>query len=205
MASTYFVDPSSEKALAVAQNLAILNEKIAILIRETATKTTTKQEVFYFLASHDGARVIFKNEKKVLKELTIDLAYGLEFDPRDKNGKLQLDIVNLLCEISRDPHMIDVSLGLKWLQVAFIVFGKVHMRATSVVSVDIVTATLQDWMDTIKATQLEASDKIEIAIWLLDRSKLGRKLNASDRKKLETFVKSLEPVAITATVPTVPQ
>ncbi|QLE49134.1 hypothetical protein FD724_14165 [Nostoc sp. C057] len=194
MASTYFVAPSSEQAIAVAQNVGRLNQEIAILIRETATKNNTKQEIFYFIASKSGDLIHFKNEKKLLKELTIDLEYGIKFDPKDKNGKLQFNLVLLLGEISRYAHMINTSLGLTWLHVAFEVYSKVYARGISATEYEVVKASLQDWMDAINSNYLLPEQKLEIGSWLLNTSRIGNRLNISHRKTLENFVKSLEPV-----------
>lgn len=194
MASTYFVAPSSEQATAVAQNVARLNQEIAILIRETATKNNTKQEIFYFIATKDGSRIHFKNEKKVLIELNIDLEYGLKFDPKDKKGNIQFALVNLLGDISRYNHLIDTSLGLPWLKVAFEVYKHVRMKGKDFVDYEIVTANLQTWIDAINSDYLLPEQKLEIGTWLLNTSTVGNRLNVSHRKTLENFVKSLESV-----------
>lgn len=205
MANSYFVTPDQDTVNSVAQKAAKLRQQIAIAVLKTEVTgdKPDKYETFYFVSSASGSEILFRNDKRLLLKMHLDLNVGLEYEtPKNKDGSTNLTLVSLMLDIANNSHVVDTTLGLSWLHIAFSVYQIVRMKRIDAVSTEIIEATIQDWIDAINHSKMLDTDKLAIATWLLEKSAIAYRLDIEDRKALEVLIVSLTPVTPQQTVST---
>lgn len=192
MATTItWIQPSIEVLNNISQNAARLNQQIAVISRNTQTAKTDKTDNYFFLSSSDGSLIKLRNDKKEILNLHIDLCQGLSYEtPSMRDGSPNVDLINLIADISKNTDKLDTSLGLDWLTVAFNIYRVVIMRRVDSVSTEIVNATINDWVTAIKSVS-DVNNTIVITDWLVNKSYMASKLNSSEKTTLTNLVTEL--------------
>jgi hypothetical protein len=171
------------------QNAAKLNQQMAVITKQTSTGKT---DIYFFLSSIDGSLIKLRNDKKEILNLHIDLRQGLSYvTPSMKDGSPNVDLINLISDISKNTDKLDTSLGLDWLVVAFKVYQVVIMRRVDAVSTEIVNATIKDWIAAIKSVK-DINKAIVITDFLLNKSFMGSRLNSSEKTSLNQVLTKLK-------------
>ncbi|UUO14543.1 competence protein CoiA family protein [Dolichospermum heterosporum] len=171
------------------QNAAKLNQQMAVITKQTSTGKT---DIYFFLSSIDGNMIRLRNDKKNVLDMRLDLSLGLYYEtPLMKDSNPNVDLINLISDISKNTDKLDTSLGLDWLVVAFKVYQVVIMRRVDAVSTEIVNATIKDWIAAIKSVT-DINNAIVITDFLLNKSFMGSRLNSSEKTSLNQVLTKLK-------------
>lgn len=183
MATINWVNASQETLANIAQNAARLNQQIAVISRESQTSKSSKVDNYLFLAASDGSSIRLRNDKKQLLELNLSFNEGLSYEtPTMRDGSPNVDLINLVADISKHSYKLNTDLGLDWLIVALSVYNAVYMRRIDAVSTDIQYATVNDWIDALdKINEVSA---IQIIDWLINSSAIKFSLTSADKVQL---------------------
>lgn len=191
MAIITWQQPSKEVLNNIAQNAARLQQQIAVISKETSTAKTDKIDNYFFLSSYDGSSIRLRNDKKQILDLSLNIKQGLSYvTPTMRDGSPNVDLINLLADISKNSTHLDTSLGLDWLVVAFKVYQVVIMKRVDAVSTEVINATINDWVTAIKSIT-DVNNAIVITDWLLNKSYVASKLNSSDKTTLTNLITEL--------------
>lgn len=192
MATITWQQPSTEVLANVAQNAARLQQQIAVISKETATAKTDKTDNYFFLSTSNGSVIRLRNDKKQLLELNLSFNYGLTYPiPSMRDGSPNVDLINLIADISKNTTKLDTSLGLDWLVVAFRVYNTVIMRRVDAVTAETIKANVSDWVTAIKSLS-DVSNAIVITDWLINKSYVRNAMNASEKTTLDNLITELK-------------
>ena len=191
MATTTWVNPSADTLVNISQNAARLNQQIAVISRESQTSKSSKVDNYLFLAASDGSSIRLRNDKKQLLELNLSFNEGLSYEtPTMRDGSPNVDLINLVADISKHSYKLNTDLGLDWLIVALSVYNAVYMRRIDAVSTDIQYATVTDWIDALE--KINEISAIRIIDWLINSSSIKHRLGTSDKVQLTQLLNELE-------------
>jgi len=191
MATTTWVNPSADTLVNINQNAARLNQQIAVISRESQNSKSSKVDNYLFLAASDGSSIRLRNDKKQLLELNLSFNEGLSYEtPAMRDGSPNVDLINLVADISKHSYKLNTDLGLDWLIVALSVYNAVYMRRIDAVSTDIQYATVTDWIDALE--KINEISAIRIIDWLINSSSIKHLLGTSDKVQLTQLLNQLE-------------
>lgn len=183
MATINWVNASQETLSNIAQNAARLNQQIAVISRESQTSKSSKVDNYLFLAASDGSSIRLRNDKKQLLELNLSFNEGLSYEtPAMRDGSPNVDLINLVADISKHSYKLNTNLGLDWLTVALSVYNAVYMRRIDAVSTTIEYATVHDWLEALE--RINQISAIRIIDWLINSSVIKSSLTSTDKVQL---------------------
>ncbi|GAA6622748.1 hypothetical protein [Scytonema sp. NUACC26] len=192
MTNSYFTFPTSEASSNARKNAARINQQIALIDRVIEGKTADKNktDTYFFLSSKRGDAIVFRNGSRKLLDMHLDLHLGFEYSiPTGKGGVVNIELINLLSELSNNTKYLDTSLGLDWLVVAFEVYQCVELRRVNAVSTEMIKATIDDWVRAIQKVD-NVNNAIDITEWLMT-SAIKDQLTLDHKTTLNKLIEKL--------------